>query len=64
MSAICGMIGNYARRGSAEAELAAMQGALAFRAPDDATTWHDPEGGALLGFRCAPSPASRARASG
>jgi len=51
MSAICGMIGNYARRASAEAELSAMQEALAFRAPDDATTWHDPDGGARLGFR-------------
>ncbi len=28
-----------------------MQEALAFRGPDDASTWHDPEGGALLGFR-------------
>jgi asparagine synthase (glutamine-hydrolysing) len=45
------MIGNYARRATAEADLAAMQEALAFRAPDDATTWHDPEGGARLGFR-------------
>src|SRR5512140_2246861 len=51
MSAICGMIGNYARRPSAEAELSAMLDALAFRAPDGATTWHAPDGGARLGFR-------------
>jgi asparagine synthase (glutamine-hydrolysing) len=51
MSAICGVIGGYARRPAAEAELAAMLDALAFRAPDDATTWSDPEGGARLGFR-------------
>lgn len=51
MSAICGIIGNHARRPAAEIELNAMLEALAFRAPDDATTWHDPEGGARLGFR-------------
>jgi asparagine synthase (glutamine-hydrolysing) len=45
------MIGNYARRPSAEAELSAMLDALAFRAPDGATTWHSPDGGARLGFR-------------
>src|SRR5512147_2806705 len=51
MSAICGMIGNYARRPAAEAELAAMLDALAVRAPDAAATWHDPDGGARLGYR-------------
>src|SRR5258706_8569651 len=51
MSAICGMIGNYARRPSAEAELSAMLDALAFRAPDGAATWHAPDGAARLGFR-------------
>src|SRR5262245_30261431 len=51
MSAICGMIGNYARRAGAEAELSAMLEALAFRAPDGAATWHDADGGARLGFR-------------
>lgn len=51
MSAICGVIGNYARRPAAEAELAAMLDALAFRAPDAAATWHDPDGSARLGFR-------------
>lgn len=51
MSAICGVIGNYARRPAAEAELAAMLDALAFRAPDAAATWHDPDGAARLGFR-------------
>lgn len=45
------MIGNYARRPTAEAELAAMMGALEFRAPDGAATWADPEGNARLGFR-------------
>src|SRR5574342_1388645 len=50
MSAICGMIGNYARRPTAEAELSAMLAALAFRAPDGATTWRDPEGLARLGI--------------
>jgi asparagine synthase (glutamine-hydrolysing) len=45
------MIGNYARRTTAEAELAAMLDALAVRAPDGATTWHAPDGGARLGFR-------------
>src|SRR5689334_13897971 len=51
MSAICGVIGNYARRPAAEAELAAMLDALSFRAPDAAATWHDPDGHARLGFR-------------
>ena len=51
MSSICGMIGNYTRRPNAQAELSAMLEALAFRAPDDATTWHDAEGVARLGFR-------------
>ena len=51
MSAICGMIGTYARRPGAEAELAAMLDALAFRAPDGAATWHAPDGAARLGFR-------------
>lgn len=45
------MIGNYARRPAAEAELAAMLDALTVRAPDGAATWHDPDGGARLGFR-------------
>jgi len=45
------MIGNYARRPTAEAELAAMLDALAFRAPDGATAWHAPDGSARLGFR-------------
>lgn len=45
------MIGNYARRPTAEAELSAMLDALAFRAPDGATTWHAPDGAAWLGFR-------------
>src|ERR1043166_7859714 len=51
MSAICGMIGNYARRPSAEAELSAMLDALAPRAPDGASTWQSPDGAARLGFR-------------
>src|SRR4051794_3777812 len=51
MSAICGMIGNYARRPGAEAELAAMLDALAVRGPDGASTWHAPDGAARLGFR-------------
>jgi asparagine synthase (glutamine-hydrolysing) len=50
MSAICGMIGNYARRPAAEAELAAMLEALAVRAPDGTSTWRDPDGWARLGF--------------
>jgi asparagine synthase (glutamine-hydrolysing) len=45
------MIGNYARRPGAEADLAAMLDALAFRAPDGATTWNAPDGAARLGFR-------------
>jgi asparagine synthase (glutamine-hydrolysing) len=45
------MIGNYARRPSAEAELSAMMDALAIRAPDGATTWRAPDGAARLGFR-------------
>jgi asparagine synthase (glutamine-hydrolysing) len=51
VSAICGLIGSYARREAAEAELAAMLEALAFRAPDGVSTWRDPEGVARLGFR-------------
>lgn len=45
------MIGNYARRPAAEAELAAMLDALAVRAPDGATMWSAPDGAARLGFR-------------
>lgn len=45
------MIGSYARRPSAEADLAAMLDALAVRAPDSAATWQAPDGGARLGFR-------------
>jgi asparagine synthase (glutamine-hydrolysing) len=45
------MIGTYARRPGAEAELAAMLDALEFRAPDGAATWHAPDGAARLGFR-------------
>ncbi len=51
MSAICGMMGSYARRPTADADLAAMLEALAFRAPDGAATWTAPEGDARLGFR-------------
>jgi len=51
MSAICGMTGTFARRPSAQLELAGMLEALAFRAPDGASTWSDPDGGARLGFR-------------
>ena len=51
MSAICGVIGNYARRPTAEAELSAMLDALAPRGPDGATTWHAPDGAARFGFR-------------
>jgi asparagine synthase (glutamine-hydrolysing) len=45
------MIGNYARRPTAEAELSAMLDVLAPRAPDAAATWRAPDGAALLGFR-------------
>jgi asparagine synthase (glutamine-hydrolysing) len=45
------MIGSYARRESAEADLGAMLDGLAFRAPDGAVAWRDPGGGARLGFR-------------
>src|SRR5262245_11446609 len=51
MSAICGMIGSFARRPTAEAELSAMLDVLAPRAPDSAATWRAPDGGACLGFR-------------
>lgn len=51
MSAICGVIGNYARRPNAAAELAGMLDALAVRGPDSASTWTDPDGGARFGFR-------------
>jgi asparagine synthase (glutamine-hydrolysing) len=51
MSAICGMIGSYARRPGAEQDLSAMLEALAFRAPDGAATWADPGGEARLGYR-------------
>ena len=51
MSAICGLTGAFARRPTAEADLAAMLDALAFRAPDGVTTWADPGGDARLGFR-------------
>jgi asparagine synthase (glutamine-hydrolysing) len=50
MSAICGILGNYARRPTAEADLSAMLDALAPRAPDGVTTWQAPDGGARLGF--------------
>ncbi|HSB20526.1 MAG TPA: asparagine synthase-related protein [Anaeromyxobacteraceae bacterium] len=45
------MIGTYARRETADAEMASMLEALAFRAPDGMATWRDPEGAARLGFR-------------
>jgi asparagine synthase (glutamine-hydrolysing) len=45
------MIGNYARRPSAEADLAAMLEALVVRAPDSASMWQAPDGAARLGFR-------------
>jgi asparagine synthase (glutamine-hydrolysing) len=45
------MIGSYARRPSAESDLAAMLDALTFRAPDGAAKWNAPDGGARLGFR-------------
>ena len=45
------MIGDYARRPSAEGELAAMLDVLAPRGPDAAATWRAPDGGARLGFR-------------
>jgi asparagine synthase (glutamine-hydrolysing) len=45
------MIGNYARRSTANTELAAMLDALTMRAPDGATTWTAPDGAARLGFR-------------
>lgn len=45
------MIGNHARRPTAEAELSAMLDALAPRAPDGATTWRAPDGAAWLGYR-------------
>jgi asparagine synthase (glutamine-hydrolysing) len=51
MSAICGLIGNFAQRPTAEAELSSMLDALEVRAPDGATTWASPDGGARLGFR-------------
>ncbi|AKU98428.1 Asparagine synthetase [Labilithrix luteola] len=51
MSAICGMTGNHARRPDAERALGAMLELLTARAPDDASTWRDPDGAALLGFR-------------
>lgn len=51
MSAICGMIGGYAYRASAKAELDAMLEALAPRGPDGVATWRDPEGAARLAFR-------------
>lgn len=51
MSAICGVIGEYARRPDAEGELAAMLEALSVRAPDGGATWSDPSGNARLSFR-------------
>jgi asparagine synthase (glutamine-hydrolysing) len=51
MSAISGVIGEYARRPNAEGELAAMLDVLAVRGPDGAATWTDPSGNARLGFR-------------
>ncbi len=51
MSAICGIIGSYARRGTAGADLAAMLEALSSRAPDGLATWQDTGGEARLGFR-------------
>jgi asparagine synthase (glutamine-hydrolysing) len=51
MSAISGVIGEYARRPNAEGELAAMLDVLSARAPDGAATWVDPSGNARLGFR-------------
>ena len=51
MSAICGMIGGYARRQEADHDLSAMLDALEFRAPDGVATWQDRDGGARLGFR-------------
>lgn len=50
MSAICGIIGNYARRPGAEAELKAMLDAFSVRGPDGTSTWSDPDGSARLGF--------------
>jgi asparagine synthase (glutamine-hydrolysing) len=44
------MIGNYARRPSADAELSAMLDALSHRAPDGSSKWASPDGGARLGF--------------
>src|SRR6185503_5825355 len=51
MSAICGIIGEHARRPAAQAELAAMLDRLQHRGPDDVATWRDADGPALLGFR-------------
>jgi len=51
MSAICGMIGNFARRPNAPAELAAMLDAMTVRAPDGVATWSASDGSARLGFR-------------
>src|SRR5215470_4655598 len=51
MSAICGIIGKYARRLAAPAELDAMLEAMAFRAPDGKSTYNDADGDARLGFR-------------
>ena len=51
MSAICGLLGSYARRPDAASALSSMLDALAVRAPDDTATWVDPDGGARLGFR-------------
>jgi asparagine synthase (glutamine-hydrolysing) len=51
MSAICGVTGIYARRRTAHAEVAAMLDALGVRAPDGASTWVSPDGGARLAYR-------------
>lgn len=45
------MTGNYARRADAERSLGAMLEPLTVRAPDDGSTWRDPDGAALFGFR-------------
>lgn len=62
MSAICGVIGSYARRPAAEAELGAMLAALAPRAPDGVSTWADPGGDARLGVAWLRTSPGEARA--
>jgi asparagine synthase (glutamine-hydrolysing) len=51
MSAICGVIGDLARRPDAAAAVSRMMDALAPRAPDGGATWVDPDGTAILGFQ-------------